>query len=81
MYQTGTPKSCTIVLASDGITPYPTSSYTFNAGTLTFSSYAAYWNGHMADQIKISCSFGSDVVLSPILDLYTSNNDLFTQIF
>ena len=49
MYQTGTPKSCTIVLASDGITPYPTSSYTFNAGTLTFSLYAAYWSGHMSD--------------------------------
>ena len=40
---TTTPNSCSLVLASDGITPYASTSYTFSGATLTFASYASYW--------------------------------------
>ena len=32
----------------------------------------------MADEVKLSCTFGTETVLSPTLDLYTCNNSLFS---
>ena len=62
-----------LVYASDVTTVYPTNSYTFNAGKLSFTSYSLYWNGHMTDSVKLSCNFSEINVLSPELDLYTCN--------
>ena len=31
----------------------------------------------MTDQVQLSCTFYTDIVLSPILDLYTCNTNMF----
>ena len=34
----------------------------------------------MTDSVKLSCTFGAETVLSPVLDLYTCNSNIFSAL-
>ncbi len=72
------PVCCSLVYAVNE-SAYSASGFTFIEGTFTFKPYieyhvgfnVEYWKGHMTDRVKLQCTFGTETVLSPELDLYT----------